>query len=102
MADVQAKFGGAARIGKPRAADLRAIYGRIEADALDLGKGGKIARSRPEPSDVKPLQGGGGGRRAALPLSVRQRVNAARRLPPAIVKVCAKVRPAAGPTCATS
>lgn len=90
MAGAQAKFGGAARIGKPRAADLRAIYGRIEADALDLGKGGKIARSRPEPSDVKSVQGGGGGRRAALPLSVRQRVNAARRLAPAIVKVVRK------------
>ena len=89
MAGAQAKFGGAARIGKPRVADLRAIYGRIEADALDLGKGGKIARSRPEPSDVKSVQGDGGGRKA-LALSVRQRVNAARRLPPAIVKVIRK------------
>ncbi len=89
MAGAQAKFGGAARIGKPRSPDLRAIYGRIEAEALDLGKGGKIARSRPEPMEMRSGQGGG-SRPPALNLSVRQRVNAARRLPPAIVKVIRK------------
>ena len=89
MAGAQGKFGGAARIGKPRAADLRAIYGRIEAEAVDLGKGGKIARSRSEPVEAKAGQGSGGGRKA-LSLSVRQRVNAAKRLPPAIVKVIRK------------
>jgi len=80
---------GASHIGKPRTADLRAIYGRIEAEALDLGKGGKIVRSRPEPIVPKSGESRGGGR-AALPLSVQQRVNAARRLPPAIVKVIRK------------
>ena len=89
MAGAQAKFGGAARIGKPRAPDLRAIYGRIEAEALDLGKGGKIARSRPEPMDFGGGKGGG-SRPPALNLSIRQRVNAAKRLPPAIVKVVRK------------
>ena len=88
MAGAQGKFGGAARIGKPRAGDLRAIYGRIEAEALDLGKGGKIVRSRTDPMHARGEQGGSG--RAALSLSVRQRVNAARRLPPAIVKVVRK------------
>lgn len=89
MAGAQARFGGAARVGKPRAPDLRAIYGRIEAEALDLGKGGKIARSRPEPLDSGAGQGGG-SRSPALNLSIRQRVNAAKRLPPAIVKVIRK------------
>lgn len=89
MASAQAKFGGAARVGKPRAPDLRAIYGRIEAEALDLGKGGKIARSRPELMEARAGQGGG-HRPPALNLSIRQRVNAAKRLPPAIVKVIRK------------
>ena len=89
MAGAQGKFDGAARIGKPRAADLCAIYRRIEAEALDLGKGGKITRSRSEPVEARTGQGSGGGRKA-LSLSVRQRVNAAKRLPPAIVKVIRK------------
>ena len=85
MAGAVAKFGGAARVGKPRSPDLRSIYGRIEAEALDLGKGGKIVRSPSETMDGPGGQGGSG--RRALNLSIGQRVNAARRLPPAIVKV---------------
>jgi len=90
MAGAQAKFGGSSRVGKPRAPDLRSIFGRIEQDALDIGKGGKIARSRSDAplDDRNSGQGAVGGRRfAALDLTLQQRVNAARRLPPAIVKV---------------
>ena len=90
MAGAQAKFGGSSRVGKPRAPDLRSIFGRIEQDALDIGKGGKIARSRSDAplDDRNSGQGAVGGRGyAALDLTLQQRVNAARRLPPAIVKV---------------
>jgi hypothetical protein len=90
MAGAQAKFGGSSRVGKPRAPDLRGIFGRIEEDAFDIGKGGKIARSRPDgPLDDSKSGGraGGGRRFAALDLTLQQRINAARRLPPAIVKV---------------
>lgn len=90
MAGSQVKFRGASRVGRPRAPDLRGIFGRIEQDALDIGQGGRIVRSRSEGAldDPNSRDRAGGGRRfAALDLSFQQRINAARRLPPAIVKV---------------
>ena len=90
MARAQVKSRGSSRVGRLRTPDLREIFGRIEQDALDLGRRGKIVRSRSDGPLNDPTSGGragGGGRFAPLDLSIQQRVNAARRLPPAIVKV---------------
>jgi len=87
MATGRVKLGRPSRVGTPRAPDLQSIYGRIEKDALDLGRGGKIVRSRVAGPSSEPVRDRGGRSCAALDLSLGQRVNAARRLPPAIVKV---------------
>jgi len=67
--------------------DLRSIYERIEPDALDLGRKGRIAHSRPDAGVENPKSGSGRPGYAALDLTFQQRINAAKRLPPAIVKV---------------
>jgi len=82
MVATRTRSGRATRTGRLRAPDLRSIYERIEPDALDLGRKGRIAHSRSDAGVENPKFGSGRLGYAALDLTFQQRINAAKRLPP--------------------
>ena len=76
-------------VGKPRAPDMQALFKDVETALFDIGKGGRVVRRRrrTETRGSEHSSTGRGGRFGPLALSAQQRLAAARRLPPAIVKI---------------